>query len=93
MTWPGGTSGVNRPGFSGELLGKPGRFRSACGGIGVRLSAVPCPALQGCYTEGETEEEARALIKDAIRLHIEERLAAGEPIYAEVGTARIRVAV
>ena len=29
-----------------------------------------CPALQGCYTEGETEEEARQLIEDAIRLHV-----------------------
>ena len=36
-----------------------------------RFLAV-CPALQGCYTEGETEEEARDLIRDAIRLHIEE---------------------
>ena len=34
-----------------------------------------CPALQGCYTEGETEEEARLLIEDAIRLHVESRLA------------------
>ena len=33
-----------------------------------------CPALQGCYTEGESEEEARELIKDAIRLHLEARL-------------------
>jgi predicted RNase H-like HicB family nuclease len=57
-----------------------------------RFLAV-CPALQGCYTEGEAEEEARALIKDAIRLHIEDRLTSGEPIYAEVGTARVRVAV
>jgi predicted RNase H-like HicB family nuclease len=32
-----------------------------------------CPVLQGCYTEGETEEEARELTKDAIRLHIESR--------------------
>ena len=32
-----------------------------------------CPALQGCYTEGESEEEARQLIKDAIRLHLEAR--------------------
>jgi predicted RNase H-like HicB family nuclease len=37
-----------------------------------------CPALQGCYTEGETEDEARELIRDAIRLHLEHRLAAGE---------------
>jgi predicted RNase H-like HicB family nuclease/predicted RNA binding protein YcfA (HicA-like mRNA interferase family) len=52
-----------------------------------------CPALQGCYTEGETEAEARALIEDAIRLHVEDRLAAGEPIYAEVGTSKVRVAL
>ncbi len=35
-----------------------------------RFLAV-CPALQGCYTEGESEKEARELIADAIRLHIE----------------------
>jgi len=52
-----------------------------------------CHALQGCHIEGETEEEARALIEDAIRLHVEDRLAAGEPIYAEVGTSRVRVAM
>ena len=52
-----------------------------------------CPALQGCYTEGETEQEARALIEDAVRLHIEDRLAAGEPIYEEVGATTVRIAV
>ena len=34
-----------------------------------------CPALQGCYTEGETEAEAWQLIEDAIRLHVESRIA------------------
>lgn len=52
-----------------------------------------CPALQGCYTEGETEEEARELVKDAIRLHIKDRLEAGEPVNQEVSAAKIRVAV
>ena len=56
-----------------------------------RFLAV-CPA-QGCYTEGETEDEARELIRDAIRLHVEDRLATGEPIYQEVGATKIRVAV
>jgi predicted RNase H-like HicB family nuclease len=28
---------------------------------------VACPALQGCYSQGETYEEAVANIKDAIR--------------------------
>lgn len=52
-----------------------------------------CPALQGCYTEGETEAEARALIEDAIRLHVQDRVACGEPIYREVGATKVRVAV
>ena len=52
-----------------------------------------CPALQGCYTEGETEEEARELILDAIRLHVQDRLDTGEPINEEVGTTKIRIAV
>ena len=36
-----------------------------------------CPELQGCYTSGETFEQVRANIVDAIRLHLEDRLAAG----------------
>jgi predicted RNase H-like HicB family nuclease len=52
-----------------------------------------CPALQGCYSEGETEEEAKELIEDAVRLHIEARLARGEPIYEEVSSTKISVAV
>lgn len=39
-----------------------------------------CPSLQGCYTQGDTYEEALANIEDAIRLHIEDRLENGEPI-------------
>ena len=52
-----------------------------------------CPALQGCYTEGATETEARALIQDAIRLHLQDRLDRGEPIHQEVGTGRVRIAI
>ncbi len=52
-----------------------------------------CPTLQGCYTEGETEEEARELILDAIRLHIEDRLEQNEPIRREVRSQKVRVAV
>ena len=39
-----------------------------------------CPELQGCYTQGETYEEVLKNIKDAIRLHIEDRLETGEGI-------------
>ena len=52
-----------------------------------------CPALQGCYTEGESVEEAMERIEDAIRLHVEARLATNEPIYEEVGANKVRVAV
>jgi len=52
-----------------------------------------CPALQGCYTEGKTAKEAQELIKDAIRLHLEDRIASGEPIYREVDTTTIQIAV
>ncbi len=39
-----------------------------------------CQELQGCYTQGGTYEEALDNIKDAIRLHIEDRLESGEDI-------------
>ncbi|MCD6098639.1 type II toxin-antitoxin system HicB family antitoxin [bacterium] len=42
-----------------------------------------CPALQGCYTQGETFEEAVNNIKDAMRLHIEARNSLGERIPVE----------
>ena len=32
-----------------------------------------CPLLQGCYTQGDTYEEAIENIKDAIRLHLRDR--------------------
>jgi len=39
-----------------------------------------CPELQGCYTQGETYEEVLENIKDAIHLHVEDRVEAGEEI-------------
>ena len=39
-----------------------------------------CPQLQGCYTQGDTYEEAMANLRDAMRLHIEDRLAEKESI-------------
>ena len=37
-----------------------------------------CPELQGCSSQGETYEEALGNIKDAIRLHAEDRLSEKE---------------
>lgn len=39
-----------------------------------------CPELQGCYTQGDTNEEVLKNIKDAIRLHIEDRIEGDEEI-------------
>ena len=41
-----------------------------------------CPALQGCYSEGSSEKEALEMIKDAIKLHIEDRIANNELLYS-----------
>jgi predicted RNase H-like HicB family nuclease len=39
-----------------------------------------CPELQGCYTQGGTFEEVMENIKDAIKLHVEDRLANNETV-------------
>jgi predicted RNase H-like HicB family nuclease len=54
-----------------------------------------CPQLQGCYSQGRTYEEVVRNIRDAIRLHLEDRLAAGEslPEPGEVTLAVLDVAV
>jgi predicted RNase H-like HicB family nuclease len=38
------------------------------------------PDLPGCYAAGETRDEAEALIRQAIPLHIEGMREAGEPV-------------
>jgi len=55
------------------------------------LYVASVPLLQGCYTQGETYEEALANIKDAIRLHIEARRGLGEPIPIEVAVNEVQV--
>ena len=50
-----------------------------------------CPALQGCYTQGDTYEAVVENLKDAIRLHIEARRAVGEPIPVEVAVDEVEV--
>ena len=39
-----------------------------------------CPELQGCYTQGDSYEEVLEGIKDAINLHIEDRIESGEEL-------------
>ena len=56
---------------------------------------VSCPALQGCYSQGDTYEEAVVNIKDAVRLHIEDRIADGEeiPQHTTISPSIVEVAV
>lgn len=45
---------------------------------------VTVPALLGLVTEGDTIEEARAMVKDAIRGYLESLLKHGEEIPTEL---------
>jgi len=52
-----------------------------------------CPALQGCYSQGDTVDEALQNIKDAIQLHIEARQALGESVPIEILIEEVEVVV
>jgi antitoxin HicB len=45
-----------------------------------------CPALRGCQTWGHTREEALRNIRDAIDLHVQDLLEAGQSIPLDQGT-------
>jgi antitoxin HicB len=49
------------------------------GGYWVSVRALP-----GCFTQGETYEEARAMAKEAIELYLESLQAHDEPIPEEL---------
>ena len=54
-----------------------------------------CPKLQGCYTQGDTYEEALKNIQDVILLHLEDRIANNEevPGYAHTSLTTVEVCV
>jgi len=41
---------------------------------------VVCPSLPGCYSQGETVEEAMANVREAIELCLEDMREQGEPV-------------
>ena len=45
---------------------------------------VEVPSLPGCFSQGETKEEALENIKEAIVLHIEDMIAASEDVPADL---------
>jgi len=53
------------------------------------------PSLQGCYTQGRTLAETLENLKEAIALHVEERIATGEiiPRRRPVSLTSLEVAV
>ena len=55
--------------------------------------SVEVPALPGCYTQGETREEAIAMAREAIKLYLESCKAQGEPIPQESGVESLTVEV
>ena len=52
-----------------------------------------CPTLPGCYSQGETLEDAKQNVREAIQCHLESLLKDGEPLPVEreefVGTVQV----
>lgn len=53
---------------------------------------VTVPSLPGCISEGDTEEEALANIRDAINLYIEDLIADGEEVPEDVAPIHVAMA-
>jgi len=54
-----------------------------------------CPELPGCYTQGDSFEEALENIKDAVKLYIEDMIESGEevPKFEAITLSQIEVAL
>ena len=53
--------------------------------------SVSVPALPGCVSQGESREEALAMIREAIELYLESLEAHGDPLPARVEIERVTV--
>lgn len=54
--------------------------------------SVSVPALPGCFTQGETREEALEMIREAIEGYLRSLAAHGDPIPGPVEIERVTVA-
>ena len=54
-----------------------------------------CPELPGCYTQGDSFEEALENITDAVKLYIEDMIESGEeiPKFEAITLSQIEVAL
>lgn len=54
-----------------------------------------CPSLPGCYSQGETLEDTKANIREAVQCHLESLLKDGEDVPQEpdefIGTVHVTV--
>ena len=55
------------------------------------MIVAECPAIPGCISQGETEAEAMANIREAIQLCLETRAANGMPL--TIATREVEVMV
>jgi len=55
------------------------------------MYVASAPAIQGCYTQGETYSEAMKNIRDAIKLHIDARKKLGERIPFEQAIEEVEI--
>lgn len=52
-----------------------------------------CPGLKGCHSEGDSESEALANIREAIELYVETLVEDGMPLPDDVQTKSVTIAV
>ena len=55
------------------------------------MMVAECPAIPGCISQGKTEEEALANIREAIAACVEARVANGMPVTVAVREVEVSV--
>jgi predicted RNase H-like HicB family nuclease len=74
-------------------MGTPREFEVVLTAEDDGAYSVSVPALPGCMSQGETREEALAMIREAIEVYIESLVAHGDPIPGPIEIERVTVGV